>query len=350
MSGHVSGSDWSCNDVDGNTPGVVGEWEIVTLGLNLHANSVGSELSLGWGPSEGSQLWERIASVAGTSVSSSTINLVRNGGSLRSGGESDGDSDGWVLQVLVIGDVVDDDLLSDVSVESLLVLWGWQVGVGGWFSGIDIVDDQSWSGIDTGGVTSGTVGIADTSRVGTSDAETIAESGSDLDVEEVIDRDPVSEGIGDDLLCGPVVLGQNLIQSDFTSSGVDNHAWGLGVTSTLLGCSCLSECQFIVFWIRSSDVVDVWNNVVINFEDWSKSSAWGVVWNDVSGNFSSGQSYKSAVDVVVTSVVVQSSNSAARRPSNGVVSSSRVRLGESPLGYDEIQNSVDSGDKQLWGS
>jgi len=97
LSGHVSGSDWSCNDVDGNAPGVVGEWEIVTLGLNLNADSVRSELSLGWGPSESSQLWESIASVAGTSVSSSTFNLVRNDGSLRSGGESDGDSDSWVF-------------------------------------------------------------------------------------------------------------------------------------------------------------------------------------------------------------------------------------------------------------
>jgi len=76
LSGHRSRSDWSSNDVDGNTPWVVWIWEIVSLRLNLNADSVGSELSSSWSPGERSELRVIIASIANASVSSIAFNLV----------------------------------------------------------------------------------------------------------------------------------------------------------------------------------------------------------------------------------------------------------------------------------
>jgi hypothetical protein len=81
-------------------------------------------------------------------------------------GERDGGSRDWVSQVLIIGNVVDDDLLSNVSVEGLLVVRGWEVGVGVWL--VQVVDNESGSGINTGGVAGSAVSITDTGWIGRS--------------------------------------------------------------------------------------------------------------------------------------------------------------------------------------
>jgi len=229
---HSTGGNWESNDVNGDTPGVVRERQIVTLRLDLDTHGVRSELGRGRGPGEGSQLGESVTPVADASVVVVAGDLGRDNGTGWGCGEGDGDTDLGISQVLVISDVVDYDLLTDVSVEGLLVLWRREVGVGGGLS--QSVGDQSGSGVDTGGVTGGAVGIVHAGWVGGSDTVSVTESGSDLNVEEVVDGDPVTEVIGDDLLGGPVVLGEDLGESDFSGLRVDGHAWGL-VTSSLLG-------------------------------------------------------------------------------------------------------------------
>jgi hypothetical protein len=238
----------------------------------LDTDSVGSELSGSGGPSEGSKLGEIVTSVTDASVGGITWDLSRDDRSLWGSGEGNSGTNLWAFQVLVIGDVVDDNLLSNISVEGLLVLGRRQVSA--WGSLSDSVGDQSRSSIDTGSVTSGTVSIRDASGVRASDAKSVAESGSDLDIEEVVDGDPVSEVVSDDLLSIPIVLSKDRVKSDFSSGGVDGHAWWLSRTRSLLSSIGLGESQGSVFRIRSSNVVDVWNNIVINSEDGSESSCW----------------------------------------------------------------------------
>jgi len=205
LRGQSTGSDGSSDDVDGDAPWVVGVWEIVTLGLNLNAHGVGTELSCGRCPCQSSDLGLSVTSVADTSVSGGAFYLGRQDRSRWGGRKENRGSNCGVLQVFIISNIINYDLLTDVSVESLLVVWGWEVSV--WLRLAQVIDNQSGSGIDAGGVTGGAVDVIDAGGVRGTGAETVAESKSVLDIEEVIDGDPVSERVRNNLLGSPVSMG-----------------------------------------------------------------------------------------------------------------------------------------------
>jgi len=208
-------------------------------------------------------------------VSSITWDLWWGGRSSWSGRESDLDWGLWVSQIFIISDVVNDDLLSNVSVEGLLVGWGWEIGSWGWCTGREISGDQSGGGINASGVASDTIGIINTDWVGSSRAESVTESGSLLNVQEIVDGNPVSVSVGDDLLSGPISFGKNGVKSDFTSSGIQGHSWRMsGSTISLLSGGGLRPGNSLVFGIGGGNEVDVWGDSIIDFEDGGKSSGW----------------------------------------------------------------------------
>jgi len=106
----------------------------------------------------------------------------------------------------------------------------------------------------------------------------------------------------------------------------------------------LGESQGSVFGVTGGNEVDVWDNVVIDFENWSESGSWRVIWWDSLGDFVSSQSNEGSVSITVSSVVIQIGDSAARRPSDSESSSISISVGSSPLDDDEIEGSVDFSD------
>jgi hypothetical protein len=98
----------------------------------------------------------------------------------------------------------------------------------------------------------------------------------------------------------------------------------------------LRETDDFILWIVGSNEIDVWNDSVIDSEDWRESSAGRVIWGDRFINFGLSQSNVGSVSIAVARVVVQSEDSAARFPSNFVVSSRSVSVRSGPLDDDQV--------------